>query len=197
MATANSNLVVGDQVFTKVVGYDANGNVIVTDASGNSLIRGIGAAGSVTFSRPANTTGYDAGDVIGSASSAIHELDLGVPAGALVQLDSFSLTINRTTVPAGMGSVVCHLYTAAPAAIADNAAFSASAANRALYVGSVTLSTPAVIGGGFLYTRADYTGLKIKLTTSSLFAVMSTTAAFTPASATEYILRANGVDLGA
>ena len=196
MATANSNLAIGDQVFTKVVGYDANGNV-TAGTDGANRVRSIGAAGSTAFTRPADTTGYGAGDVIGSASSAIHEIDLGVPAGALVQLDTFSLTINRTTVPAGMGAMVCHLYTAAPAAIADNAAFSASAANRALYVGSVTLSTPAVIGGGFLYTRADYAGLKVRLTTGSIFAVMSTTAAFTPASATEYILRANGVDLGA
>lgn len=159
--------------------------------------RGAGAAGSVTFTRPADTTPYTSLDVIGSATSAIHQINLGVPAGALVQIDTMSLTVNRATVPTNMTTVVCHLYTAAPTAIADNAAFSSAAADRALYAGSITLPTPVVIGGGFIHSRVDYAGLKIKLTTSSIFVVPQTTIGHTPASATEYILRARGVDLGA
>jgi hypothetical protein len=196
MNGAQSNVLIDGQTFTKVIGYDANGSP-VSGGSGSTSVRGIGAAGSVAFTRPANTTAYTALDVIGGASSAIHELNLGVPAGALVQIDTMSLTMNRATVPSGMGTVVCHIYTAAPTAIADNAAFSSAAADFALYAGSITLSTPAVVGGGFIYSRADYAGLKIRLTTSSIFVVPQTTGGYTPASATEHILRARGVDLGA
>ena len=196
MATANSNRVIGDQVYTKVIGYDAAGNAI-SGTDGASRTRGIAVAGSVTFTRPADTTAYTALDVIGGVSSAIHEVALGVPAGAEVQLDTFELIVNRTTVPSGMTSVTVHLYTAAPTAIADNAAFSAAVADRGLYAGSVLMSPIAAVGGGFLYSFADYAGRKIKLTTSSIFAVLLTTTGFTPLSATEHIFRVRGVDLGA
>lgn len=196
MGTANSNLIVGERVYTRVIGYDANGSPIV-GTDGASRVRGIGVAGQAAFSRPGDTTPYTALDVIGSATSAIHEVPLGVPPGAEVQIDTIDLIINSTTVPVGMTTVTVHFYTAAPAAIADNALFSAAAADRTLYAGSALLSPVAVVGGGFLFSFADYIGRKVKLTTSSVFVVIQTTIGFTPASGTGYILRIRGVDLGA
>lgn len=190
-----SSVRLNQEDYTVVMLAGADG--VIQGTAGTVKTRGVGAAGSVQFTRPADTISYIALDVIGSASTAIHEIALGVPAGATVQIDTLTLTINRTTLPAGMGTVVCHFYTAAPAAIADNAPFSAAAADRALYAGSATLSTPTIIGGGFLYGFLDYIGRKIKLTTSSIFVVLQTTGGFPPASATEYLLRARGVDLGA
>lgn len=160
-------------------------------------VRGRKVAGSITFSRPADTTPYTALDVIGSAISAILEIPLGIPAGAEVQLDTLSLTINRTTIPSGMTSVIAHLYTAVPTALADNDPFSSVAADRALYAGSLSLSSVVVIGGGFLYAFSDYGGRKVVLTTNSIFVVLQTAGGYTPASVTEHILRIRGVDLGA
>jgi D-arabinose 1-dehydrogenase-like Zn-dependent alcohol dehydrogenase len=174
--------------YTVVIGADANG------LPASSLA----AAGAVTFTRTDNVTAYPANGVIGNGvtGSAIHAVDLGVSAGAEIQLDTVTLTINRTTVPAGMTTVVAHFFTAAPTAIADNAVFSLAAADRAFYAGSATLSAAAVVGGNFLYLFADYIGRKIKLTSSSIFILLPTTVGYTPAAATEHILRVRGFNLG-
>lgn len=169
-----------------------------------TLARGYAFVADVTFTRPADTANYLANDVIGvnaagSPGSAIHTFtSSGIPAGTAIQLDTATLTINRTSLPSGMTSLVLHLYTASPTAILDNAPFGAAAADRALYAGSITFSTPVVVGGGFLYQFQDYVGRKVKLANASqsLYGVLVTTGAFTPASGTEYILRLRGVDLG-
>lgn len=167
------------------------------------LARGYGADASVTFTRTADTVAYTALDVIGinnagSPGSAIHTLAFNnAPPGALIQIDSASLTINATSLPSGMTGFTLHLYTTSPTAILDNAAFSAAAADRASYLGSIALSTPTLIGGGFLFSFSDYIGRKIRFPSTSLFVVISTVGGFTPASGTEFTLRLVGVDVGA
>jgi hypothetical protein len=166
---------------------------LVVALAPHSPARGAGAQPSLTFTRTADVNAYLAGDVIGinaagSPGSAIHSFaNIGANA-SLIQLLTCSLTINATSVPAGMSTFVLHLYTASPTAILDNAAFSSPAGDRALYVGSITLPAPTVVGS-YLYTVTDYIGRVIRLTGTSLFGVLQTTGGFTPASGTEFILR--------
>jgi hypothetical protein len=159
-------------------------------------VEGLSGSPTVIFTRPANTTPYGIADVVGSASTANHEATLVGSPGSLIQIQSASLLINNTSVPSGMGNFRLHLWNAAPAAIADNAVFAASAADRAKYCGFVDLASIAAIGGGFLFTSGDYVGRPIRLSTSSFWFNLVTNAAYTPSSGTEYQVRFHGVEVG-
>lgn len=160
-------------------------------------VRGSGSSPLDIFNRPANTTSYAAGDVIGDTTSANLEIPFAGPAGSLVQILSASVVINRTALPTGMTSLVLHLWDASPAAIADNAPFAAAAADRSKYCGNILLPTPQVVGGGFLFTFADYVGRPIRLVSSSLWANLVTTTAVTSVTAsTEYQIRLHLAEIG-
>lgn len=165
-------------------------------SEGVFLVGGRSSSPVVTFTRPADTTAYTANDVIGSTSTAIHGATSAGVAGALIQIQSISLVVNLTAVPSGMTSFRVHLWESSPTAIADNAAFSAAAADRAKYRGFYDLPTIAAVGGGFLWTHADYVGRPIRLTTTGFFFNLQTIGAFTPASETEYSVRFNCVEVG-
>jgi hypothetical protein len=175
---------------------DKDYTVVLLAGLDGEVASGLAAAGEKTFNRPANTTPYVAARAIGSATTAIHEINLGVAPGSLVQLDTVTLTMARGTLPSGMTTVDCHLFTAAPTAIADNGAFNLSTGDRTAYAGLITLDPVALIGGSFCYSRSKYQGLQVKLLTSSVFVVPITAGAYTPISATEHILRVRGYNLG-
>lgn len=80
-----------------------------------------------------------------------------------------SSTINLTSVPSGMTAFRLHVWDSQPTDIADNAVFSAAAADRAKYCGYVDLSSIIAIGGGFLFTFGDYTGRPVRLTSNSFW----------------------------
>lgn len=118
------------------------------------------------------------------------------PTGGNIQLTTASLTINLTAVPVGMTTFLLHLYVAPPAAILDNAAFSAAAADRAFYRGSIPIPAFNVIGGGFLHIATDYIGRHIKLIDANLYGVLQTLGGYTPVSANEIIIRLNSGEIG-
>jgi len=152
---------------------------------------------SITFTRPANTTAYTAGDVIGSAASAIHELTGAASSSSFVFVQSIQLLINDTTVPSGMAGFRVHLYSAAPTAILDNAAYTFTTSDAAAWQDSYDLGTPAV-RGSMLRVQAYYQGgiMKLQPASSSLYAVLETLGAYTPASGTAYTLRVKVLEAG-
>lgn len=152
---------------------------------------------SITFTRPANTTAYTAGDVVGSATSAIHELTGAASSSSFVFVQSIQLLINNTTVPAGMAGFRVHLYNASPTAILDNAAYTFTTADVAAWQDSFDLNTPAV-RGSMLRSQAYYQGgiLKLLPASSSLFAEIETLGGYTPASGTAYTLRVKLLEAG-
>ena len=165
--------------------------------TGGVLVANRSASPVVTFTRPANTTAYTAGDVIGSTDTANHTAPaIGAP-GSLIQIQSASLVINNTSVPSGMTTFRLHIWDAAPTAIADNAAFSAAAADRAKYCGSIALAQIAAVGGGFLFTFGDYVGRPVRLKSKDFFFNLVTDGAYTPASGTEYSARFHCLEIGA
>jgi hypothetical protein len=151
----------------------------------------------VTWTRPNDTTPYTAGDVVGSATSAVIEAPVAAPPGGRILIQSAELVINRTTVPSGMTTSRLHLWSGARSAILDNAAFAAAAADRVFYAGSIALPAPTVIGGGFLWSFGDYAGRPIKLDPGlqGLRFNLITDAGFTPAALTEYSVRFHGIVL--
>lgn len=136
--------------------------------------------------RPANTTAYAAGDVVGGA---IEFTALG-PAGGLVLLTDVLVFYNVAALPAGMGALRLHLYSATPpSALADNAPFDLPAGDRAAYLTYVDLPTMQD-WGSTLITRAatgDQVPRQVKLASgqTSLWGYLQTVAAFTPAANSE------------
>jgi hypothetical protein len=150
----------------------------------------------VSFARPNNASGYTAGDVVGSADSAIHTLSGIGPSGGFAFVQSISMTINASAVPAGMAAFRVHLYSSSPTAIADNAVFDLASGEASAYMGHIDLSAPQDLGS-VLYTQADYPGRLIKLASgsTSLFAEIETRGAYTPGSGTVYGLRVSTIGI--
>ncbi len=171
----------------------------VIQRSGTSLIiDGRAYASTTTLTRPSDTTAYTAGDVVGdTGGSAILTLSNIGPSGGHILIQSISLIFSDSVVPSGMGAFRVHLYSSAPTAIADNAAFDLLAGDRAKYLGYIDLSTPLDLGSS-LYTQADYVGREVKLATSStsIFAEIETRGAYTPVSASTIRLNINTLEAG-
>ena len=160
---------------------------------------------SITFSRPANTTAYTAGDVIGiadagtpaNAGSAIHELTGAASSGAFVLVQSIQLLVNLSAVPSGMSGFRVHLYSSSPTAILDNAAYTFTSTDAPKWQATFDIEAPTV-RGSMLRSSAEYQGgiLKLDAASSSLFAILETSGAFTPASGTAYTLRVKLLEAG-
>ena len=173
-------------------------NPLPVDIQGASLPVVGGAYRSVvSFTRPADTTAYAAGDVVGSGTSAVHQLTLAGPAGGYVLVQSVGLMIANAAVPSGMGGFRVHFYSAQPGAAADNAAFDLVSGDRAAYLGSVDQPTPQDLGST-LWAQTDYAGRMLKLAAASttLWCEIETRGAYTPASGTAYELRVATLEAG-
>jgi len=177
---------------------DSGNPIPVTDAGGSLTVDGKTYHPTVTITRPSNTTPYSAGDVVGDTDgSAIISLTGAGPAGGSVIIQGVSLTFSDSAVPAGMGAFRLHLFSASPAAVADNALFDLAAGDRAIYRGFLDLPTPADFGSS-LYAQADYSGRLIKLAAASttLFAELETRGAYPPVSASTVSVRVDLLEAG-
>ena len=177
---------------------DTGNPVPVADGNNSLTVDGKAYRSTATITRPANTTAYTAGDVVGdTGGSAIVTLASAGPSGGFVLLQSASLVFSDSTVPSGMGSFRIHLYSASPTAIADNAAFDLVSGERDAYMGFIDLPTPQDFGST-VYTQTDYIGRLVKLAaaSSSVFAEIETRGAYTPVSASTVSLRINTLEAG-
>lgn len=160
-----------------------------------------GFSNSITITRPANATAYGAGDVIGvadtavaaNAGSAILTFSNICAATKSAWVTSADLTINLDAVPAGMTSFTLHLYDASPTAILDNATWDLPAADRASYLGYITVGTPVDVGST-LFVQAEKVEKAFACTASSshLYGQLVTAAGYTPASGGVYKIRLIG-----
>jgi hypothetical protein len=142
-----------------------------------------------TVTRPANTTAYAAGDVVGGV------ICFGAHQGHFL-LTTGDLRINVAAVPSGMTSFRLYLYKDAPPSnLADNAPWTLLTGDRASFVAYVDLGSPAAIGGT-LFTQVDGINKHIALNGSTLCGYLVTNGAFTPAgNSEEYVPCLRGVDL--
>ena len=155
--------------------------VVLVGASGE--VGGGAYSAEVSHTRPANTTAYTAGDVVGNASGtgAIEFTSMG-PSGGRVLLTTASLRVNVASIPSGMTSFRLHLYNVTPpSALADNDAWNLPAGDRASYLGYVDLGSPADFGDT-LYTEVNQLNKQVKLLGTSLFGYLVTNGGYTPTS---------------
>ena len=190
----------------KIVNGDRYEEVFVRGTSTDPLsIGGRGYRSTVSITRPSNTTGYTAGDVVGiadsgtpaNAGSAIHTLSSIGPSGGYILLQSASLVFSDSSVISGMAAFRVHLYSSTPTAILDNAVFDLLSGDRSKYLGYFDLPTPIDLGST-IYTQVDSIGRMVKLAaaSTSIFAEIETRGAYTPASGSTIELRVNAMEVG-
>jgi len=158
-----------------------------------------GASSVASFTRPADTTPYTAGDAVGGASTILTYVGIaaGSTPGRNIMITSAALRIDVNAVPAGMSGFRLHLYSAAPDAIADNAPWDlASAGDRSKYQGYIDFAAPADFGST-LYAQADSINHQVQLAdaASALFGVLVTTGAFTPAALTVWTVNLRAISV--
>jgi len=177
-----------------------SGAVPIGDNAGSLTIDGTAYSSVVSFTRPANTTAYTAGDVIGTGAGndAIHTLANIGSSGGYVVVQSIELVLGIAAVPSGMTSFRVHFYDSSPNAAADNSVFDVASADRAKYLGYIDLPAPVDLGST-CFTQIDYPGKLFKLASAStsLFCELQTIGGFTPAANSEpYILRVKTLEAG-
>lgn len=130
----------------------------------------------LSAARPANTTAYTIGDMVG-ATAALSVLPSAVPAATTTYvLDSLLIKMASAS---GSGWYA-HIFLAdkdVGSTYADNAAFSVAAADLSNYLGAVAMDT---FSNGASFTRN--LNIPIKLTDTSLRIILQTGAVFTPTS---------------
>jgi hypothetical protein len=177
-----------------------SGAVPIGDNSASLTVDGTAYGATVSFTRPANTTAYTAGDVIGTGASndAIHTLSSIGSSGGYVVVQSIELVLGISAVPSGMTSFRVHFYDSSPTAAADNSVFDVASGDRAKYLGYIDMPAPVDLGST-CFTQIDYPGKLFKLASAStsLFCELQTIGGFTPAANSEaYILRVKTLEAG-
>lgn len=139
---------------------------------------------SVTITRPADTTAYTAGDVVGGVLSIA---SIG-PNGGTIIVNGLSLELDISAIPLGMTSFRLYLYSVTPpSALADNAPFDLPAGDRAGFLGFIDIDAPADLGST-CFVQIDNLAKQLKLSGSGLFGYLVTSTGYTPGSATVYKL---------
>lgn len=164
--------------------------------------RSVSFTSSVTITRPANTTQYTGGDVVGvddgkgGAGSAILTFANMCQSGGSVLITSVDLAINVTSVPSGMTSFRLHLYDTSPTAILDNAAWDLVSGDRGYYLGYIDVGTPVDVGST-LYVQADGVNRQFKCAASStsLYGELVTNGTYTPSSGAVKKITLHGLGL--
>ena len=153
---------------------------------------------SQTLTRPANTTAYSAGTLIGTSttsSSAIVFSPMGNANGSILITDA-NLLLQITAIPSGMTNFRLHLYNTTPtSAYVDGATWTLASTDWLSYLGYVDLGSPVAVGGA-LYVQNTGVNKTIKMGASTtLYGYLVTNGGFTPNSAaiTQIQLAAMGV----
>ena len=159
---------------------------------------GTGLSASVSVTRPSNTTAYTAGDVVGvtGGGTATMTFALGATSASRILITSTTFERDEAALISGESNYTLHLYNVTqPGAQVDNAAFNLASGDRTAYLGSISLGTPVDLGGMHFYVGQDAINKQIKLAGTSVFGVLVTDGAYTPASAAVHVVTLHAVQL--
>jgi hypothetical protein len=166
----------------------SDGSIVQTNASG------FGAVSSASFSRPADTTAYASGDLVGNSTTAgsvtpVNLLNAVKEAGGVSRVERIRLSKSGTSIT--NTSFRVHLYSAAPTVTnGDNGAFVSTLSgyigsydvtmDRTYSDGAIGIGTPLALYGAPVFTVAGTT----------LYALIEARAAYTPASGETFTVTA-------
>ena len=145
---------------------------------------GLAYASSTTITRAANTTTYTASAPNFDVYGGLFQLQNIGEAGKGIFLSYFEISLNLSSVPAGMTSFAVHLYPTAPTNIADNSIWTIGSDPVLDPVGFNVPMSLAKGGGKVVGVIRDLNQLFI-LTSSSLWGYLVTNGAIDPAANSE------------
>ncbi len=155
-------------------------NKVVAELSGSNT----GVQASDTITRMATADAYTAGDVVSTETGEILSFaSLGAANEMICILGSRMRIDLDAAVTVGITGWRLHLYNASPTVIADNAAYNIPAADRAKYLGYITISTP-VRFDDTQFSQDDGINFTCKLAGTGLFGILQTIGAYTPTAST-------------
>lgn len=175
----------------KITTMFVNANGSNSRSQAVTVVNKLAAAVPAAIVRPTNTTAYAAGDAVGqadedvggNAGSAILEFANIGPLGGAIRLHGLDLRVDLAALPASMAGFKLHLYSEAPAAILDNAAWDLAGADRAKHLATLAITVPVDVGGTLVVARDDVNKIvQLAEGSSSLFGVLTTDGAYTPSS---------------
>lgn len=164
---------------------DVDGNLINPASSDdiNNLISTVGSSGgtqlksfSVEITRPANTTVYTAGDVVGDVSGVLKTIsNVAKATGTGVRIYRVMLQTEDTGVQAG-SKFNLHLYRDTPdtTGLSDNGAFSINYINASKRIGKIPVVMDSTIGVN------DYNCIGLNPANRDVYAILETVSGFTP-----------------
>ena len=149
----------------------------------NLLVQNSGSP-NASHTRPNDTTAYAALDVLGTTVTGTLTFANVLPpnvAGCGFIVTGVWMRIDVAAIPSTMGGLRLHMFNAAPADIADNAAFNVPAADRTKYLGYIDIDLPLDLGDT-LYIEMNNVNFQRRLAAGSttLYGVLQTLAAYTP-----------------
>ncbi len=153
--------------------------------AGSNIIGKVYSDGSMPYSaqtRSTDTTGYAVGDVVGTnPATNLTFANILNTAGAQFVILGANMEVDSSAVPTNMGNFRLHLYNAAPTAILDNSPFNLPSADRAKYLGYMTLATPVLLGDT-LWSQNDNKNFAGKLAagSSTLSGMVETLSSYVP-----------------
>lgn len=149
-----------------------------------TYVKSTGKGVTATLTRSDNTTAYQAGDVIGNATTSIIAFNTGIPVGYQFVILSVLLKIAISALPAGMTTIRLHLYNASPTNIADGTAWALATADVSKYLGYIDIS-PADLGAA-LIGQVESVNMVRTLVTTNLYGMLETVGGFTPSAEDVY-----------
>lgn len=156
-----------------------------------SSVKGKITKANASKTRPSNTTPYDALDVVAESTSAgtTWRFD-NIVADTSTQAYITKLQLwSSDKTETGVYRV--HFFTTSVTAINDASPYLQLYANAASYIGSITLSAMATkdaTSSTASYSQADTARLAFVPSSTSIYAILETVGAFTPASGTQYTI---------
>ena len=183
----NPNSVVSSVKPLPVTGGSAPG----TPDSKVVTTQGIGYSSRVSFNRPADTSAYTAGDVIGTATGSTAALifaNAGPAGGGEVIITTAKLEIDIASIPSGMTGFMLYLYSVTPpSALGDNAAFDIPSGDRASFLQPVNLGAPLDLGSTLIVVTAQINQQITVASGGSLFGYLVTIGGYTPAASSTFV----------
>ena len=170
------------------------GDPVVTPAPTESHLGEIGGNTGIvvaTFSRPANTTNYSDGDVVGTSPASILQFSNAARInGGSGYITKARIVTNQAT---NQAAYRLHIYSVAPAGIADNAVNTILFNDAYKRVGYIDFQLPIMGGSGAVgSTGCEALAANIRIAfkcdagTKHLYGVLETLTSFTPANAQSF-----------
>jgi hypothetical protein len=147
--------------------------------------------------RTNDTNAYAGNDIVGAATGSTAALTFTLaPGEAMIRVISTTLEIDAAAIISGETSYTLQLYRETPpSALGDNGAWDLPSGDRATYIGSLNLGTPADVGAS-LFIQTDNINKDVWLPAGVLYGYLVTVGPYTPTASRVFRVRIVGEVVG-